>query len=385
MDKKFTVIDVFSGAGGLSRGFYDSGFKIVSAVEIDKNLSQTYKKNFFFTKVFEKDISLINSRQLLNNNENIDVIIGGPPCQGFSMSGKRIRQSGAFINDPRNKLFREFFRVIKDLRPKVFLMENVTGILSMKNGMVKNEIIKIFSSIGYSVAVKVLNAADYGVPQLRRRAFFIGNIINYNPEAFYPEKIIKNKKNYTTVEQAIFDLPFINSGQGEYETDYTSEPLSFYQLQMRKRSKKIYNHISSSHSEKVLKILKMVKEGEGRNSLPKKYQTKSIHSGSYGRMSRNLPAYTITTRFDTPPVGRVTHPIADRALTAREAARLQSFPDDFIFSGSRTKIGIQIGNAVPPMLSFYIASTIKKRIEQKSLNYQIPPDINNYQMAINFD
>ena len=374
------VIDLFSGAGGLSQGFKDAGCEIVSAVEIDKNLSQTYRKNFPKTKLFDTDIAKIKSTVLLANNSKIDVIIGGPPCQGFSMSGKRIRNNGIFLNDKRNKLFKEFVRIIKDLKPKVFLMENVPGILTIFNGKTKNQISSIFKSAGYSTKVKVMLAADYGVPQLRKRAFFIGNNLGIDPEFFFP---IKKTKDYISVENAIFDLPFIKSGEGKFKTNYEKKPFTDYQKKMRKNSKFLYNHVSTLHDKKVLKIMKMLKEGEGRKNLPPKFRTKSIHSGSYMRIEKNKPSYTVTTRFDTPPVGRVTHPACDRTLTAREAARLQSFPDNFIFIGKRTHIGIQIGNAVPPLLAEEIAKIITKRIFLKDSN-KIPDEISNYQYAMNF-
>lgn len=369
------VIDLFSGAGGLSQGFRDAGFDIISAVEIDKNLSQTFRENFKKTKLFEEDISKVNSKDLLANKSNVDIVIGGPPCQGFSMSGKRIRSNGIFLNDKRNKLFKEFVRVIKDLKPKIFLMENVPGILNIYQGKTKNQILSIFQSLGYETKVKVLLAADYGVPQLRKRAFFIGNNLGIDPEFFFPPK---NYKNYVTVEDAIFDLPFTKSGEGSFQSKYKRKAYTEYQIKMRRNTKVLYNHTSTKHDEKVLKIMRMLKQGQGRKDLPKKLQTKSIHSGAYMRMVKNKPAYTITTRFDTPPVGRVTHPVADRALTAREAARLQSFPDDFIFLGKRTHIGMQIGNAVPPLMAFEIAKNFKIRLNLKDKN-KIPEHLENYQ------
>lgn len=372
------VIDLFSGAGGLSQGFRDAGFDVISAVEIDKNLSQTYRENFKKTKIFEEDITKVNSNYLLVNKSNVDVVVGGPPCQGFSMSGKRIRGNGIFLNDKRNKLFKEFVRVIKDLKPKIFLMENVPGILNIYKGKTKNQILSIFKSIGYDTKVKILLAADYGVPQLRKRAFFIGNNLGIDPEFLFPPKI---KKEYVTVEEAIYDLPFTKSGQGEFESKYDKKPITEYQKIMRRNAKSLFNHISTKHDDKVLKIMKMLKEGQGRNNLPKNLQTKSIHSGSYMRIVKNKPAYTITTRFDTPPVGRVTHPKADRAITAREAARLQSFPDDFIFLGKRTHIGIQIGNAVPPLLAYEVAKNIKIRLTLKDKN-KIPDHLVNYQYEL---
>ena len=372
------IIDLFAGAGGLSQGFKDAGFDVISAVEIDKNLSQTYKKNFKKTKIFEEDITKVNSKDLLVKESKVDIVVGGPPCQGFSMSGKRIRSNGIFLNDKRNKLFKEFIRVIKDLKPKIFLMENVPGILNIYQGKTKNKILSIFESIGYDAKVKVLLATDYGVPQLRKRAFFIGNNLGIDPEFLFPTKI---NKDYITVEDAIFDLPFIKSGQGEFKSNYKKEPSTEYQKKIRGNAKNLYNHICTKHDDKVLKIIKMLKEGEGRNNLPKKLQTKSIHSGSYMRIVKNKPAYTITTRFDTPPVGRVTHPIADRALTAREAARLQSFPDNFIFLGKRTHIGIQIGNAVPPLLAHEIAKNLKTRLSLKDKN-KIPEHLDNYQYKL---
>ena len=372
------VIDLFSGAGGLSQGFRDAGCNIISAVEINKNLSQTFRNNFKKTKIFEEDISKVKSKDLLVNESKVDIVIGGPPCQGFSMSGKRIRGNGIFLNDKRNKLFKEFVRIINDLKPKIFLMENVPGILNIFQGKTKNQILSIFESIGYDAKVKVLLAADYGVPQLRKRAFFIGNNLGIDPEFLFPPKI---NKDYITVEDAIFDLPFIKSGQGEFETIYKKKPSTEYQKKMRAGVKKLYNHISTKHDDKIINIIKMLKEGEGRNNLPKKFQTKSIHSGSYMRIVKNKPSYTITTRFDTPPVGRVTHPIADRALTAREAARLQSFPDDFVFIGKRTHVGIQIGNAVPPLLAYEIAKNLKNRLSLNNKN-QIPKHFKNYQYSL---
>ena len=372
------VIDLFSGAGGLSQGFRDAGCNIISAVEINKNLSQTFRNNFKKTKIFEEDISKVKSKDLLVNESKVDIIIGGPPCQGFSMSCKRIRGNGIFLNDKRNKLFKEFVRIINDLKPKIFLMENVPGILNIFQGKTKNQILSIFKSIGYDAKVKVLLAADYGVPQLRKRAFFIGNNLGIDPEFLFPPKI---NKDYITVEDAIFDLPFIKSGEGKFETIYKKKPSTEYQKKMRAGVKKLYNHISTKHDDKIINIIKMLKEGEGRNNLPKKFQTKSIHSGSYMRIVKNKPSYTITTRFDTPPVGRVTHPIADRALTAREAARLQSFPDDFIFIGKRTHIGIQIGNAVPPLLAYEIAKNLKNRLSLNDKN-QIPKHFKNYQYSL---
>ncbi len=373
------VIDLFAGAGGLSQGFRDAGFKVISAVEIDENLSQTFRENFKETRIFEEDITKVNSNDLLVNNSNVDVVVGGPPCQGFSMSGKRIRSNGIFLNDQRNKLFKEFVRVIKDLKPKIFLMENVPGILNIYKGKTKNQILSIFKSIGYETKVKVLLAADYGVPQLRKRAFFVGSNLGIDPEFLFPPK---KEQNYVTVEEAIFDLPFIKSGEGEFKSKYNKKPITKYQKLMRKKTKSLYNHISTKHDDKVLKIISMLKEGQGRKNLPKTLQTKSIHSGSYMRIVKNEPAYTITTRFDTPPVGRVTHPIADRALTAREAARLQSFPDDFIFMGKKSHVGIQIGNAVPPLLARELAKNFITRLTLKDKN-EIPDHINNYQYKIN--
>ena len=380
MAGQLKVIDLFAGAGGLSLGFKNAGFKIISAVEIDKNLSQTYIKNFPETKIFEENIENINSKALLNDHKDVDIVVGGPPCQGFSMSGKRIRNNGIFLNDERNKLFKEFVRVIKDLRPSIFVMENVPGILNIFEGRTKNQILSIFKSIGYTTDVKILLAADYGVPQLRKRAFFIGNKFDIEPEFLFPEKL-KNEKDYISVEQAIFDLPFIESGEGEFESDYEKSPFSNYQKLMRKNSKKLFNHVSTKHDKKVIEIIKMLNEGEGRNNLPKNLQTKSIHSGAYMRMVKKKPAYTITTRFDTPPVGRVTHPVANRALTAREAARIQSFPDDFVFYGKKSHIGKQIGNAVPPLLANELAKNLKFRLGLSDKN-QVPKNFKNFQYRL---
>ncbi len=364
-NKKFNIVDLFAGVGGMSAGFKNTGFNVVSANEYDKEIAYTYEKNHPGTKIIIDDIANVKSEQFLTDKiQDIDVVIGGPPCQGFSMAGRRIRKN-SFLNDPRNELFKEYTRIVKDLKPKIFVLENVAALLNMNGGSVKDEIIESFSKLGYAVSVKVLNSADYGVPQLRKRAIFIGNRIGIDSEKLFPQKTHGgDRKAYITVEDSIFDLPFIKSGSGEFETEYTKEPTTDYQKERRKGIKKLYNHIAPIHSERIIDLMKLIKEGEGRDHLPENMKTKSVHSGAYGRMNRKLPSYTITTRFDTPSVGRVTHPIVHRALTPREAARIQSFDDNFIFYGKKSSVGIQIGNAVPPLLAQAIAKYIKKELNK---------------------
>ncbi|MDA9615031.1 DNA cytosine methyltransferase [Pseudomonadota bacterium] len=364
--KELTLIDLFAGCGGLSEGFARAGFKPLSAVEIDHQIANTLKKNHPQTKVFSEDICNVESKKLLDGHEDVDIIVGGPPCQGFSMAGKRIRNSGIFLDDPRNQLFKEFYRIVSDLKPKIFLMENVPGILNIHNGEIREMILDLYRKLGYDTSFDVLLASEYGVPQMRKRAYFIGNRLGLDSTLLFPTKTHGNAlKDVVTIEDAIFDLPFIHSNQGEFKSKYDKKPNSTYQKLLRGNCTSLHNHISSNHDKDILSIMKMIPEGKGMKDLPEKYKTKSIHSGAYGRMLRSKPAYTITTRFDSPPVGRVTHPIANRTITAREAARLQSFADNFIFHGSKSSIGIQIGNAVPPLLAQAIAQNLKKYIRDE--------------------
>jgi DNA-cytosine methyltransferase len=361
---KLKIIDLFAGVGGISTGFKKAGFEVVAANEYKTEIANTYIKNHAGTKMIVDDITKVKSKDLLNGEHDIDVIVGGPPCQGFSMAGRRIRGGeGAFLNDPRNELFKEFIRMVKEIKPKVFVMENVAAMLNIHGGAVRDEIIKRFEEIGYKTKVHVLLAADYGVPQMRKRAVFIGNRIGIDPEEFFPEKTHgpKNKKPYVTVAETILDLPKLEAGSGTFKSEYQfNGRLTEYQKERRGRSNKLYNHQATQHDPRIIAILKKIKEGDGRTSLPMALQTKSVHSGAFGRMDRNKPAYTITTRFDTPSVGRVTHPTQHRALTPREAARIQSFDDNFVFYGSKSSVGIQIGNSVPPLLAQAIAKKISK-------------------------
>jgi len=362
----YNVIDLFAGVGGISQGMIKAGFKIISANEHDDEIACTYIKNHPKTKMFVKDIKDINPEELLVGEKEVDVIVGGPPCQGFSMAGKRIRQNGEFLNDPRNYLFNNFFKIVKKLKPKIFMMENVAAILSMHNGEVKNKIFRIFTEIGYKTDVHVMFAADYGVPQMRRRAVFIGNSMGLEPKVLFPDKTHGNQTGlgYITVGESILDLPRIKSGEGVFESDYDKQPLSKYQKQRRKNAKRLFNHIAGHHDDEIIKKMKIIKEGSRQADLPKAMQTNSMHSGAYGRMDRNRPAYTITTRFDTPSVGKVTHPFLHRTLTPREAARIQSFDDSFVFYGSKSSIGKQIGNAVPPLLAKAIGVKILNILKQ---------------------
>ncbi len=283
------------------------------------------------------------------------------------MAGARIRNG--FIDDPRNYLFKHYFNIVKTVKPKVFLIENVKGIATMQNGKIFNEIITSFGNKDlldgdcYNIYHTVIKATEFGVPQTRERMIIIG-VLNkdFNGSAIFESvknKIIRENAHFftpVTVWDAISDLAKVSpSDTGIIKNTY---PMTYYQKYLSSDGEKLSNHIQTKHS--VLAKSRMEKIGEGENFTKLKETIKSVHSGAYGRLEKQGVAPTITTRFDTPSGGKFTHPIHNRTITPREAARIQSFPDDYVFYGNKSSICKQIGNAVPPKCSYFLAKVVKE-------------------------
>lgn len=363
------VIDLFSGCGGLSLGFMKEGYTIKKAVEFDANIANIYKKNHPEVDVIVDDIRNIDQSGMFKVGD-ADVIIGGPPCQGFSMAGARIRSG--FIDDPRNYLFKHYFNVVKTVKPKVFIMENVKGIMTMQNGRIFEEIQRIFQDAElldgqpYHLYYRIVKAVEFGIPQKRERMIIIGTTIeNINVEKIWDLTIEDIKKAYptyfdkVTVEDAIGNMPETTvDGKITNPAAMTS-----YQRYLSCDRDTLSNHTKTNHSKLAVDRMSRIENGQNFTALDE--QINSVHSGSYGRLCWDEPAPTITTRFDTPAGGRFIHPTENRTLTPREAARIQSFPDDFIFYGNKTTICKTIGNAVPPKISFFLAKLVRKIIEME--------------------
>lgn len=315
----YNFVDLFSGAGGMTQGLIQAGLKPVASVEINPIASETYQKNFSDCKHFTGDIHQFNSRDWLNNlgSPEIHLVVGGPPCQGFSVAGKRDP------DDPRNNLFKEFVRIVSEIRPWYVVMENVPGILTMKKGEVKDNIFKAFKSIGYqAISVAILESAAYGVPQIRPRAIFIANRFNRaNP---YPKPQLLSE-NFKPIEQAICDLP-----------EYTPIPE--------------INHQWTRHSKEYMERIAKVLPG---GSL---YQS---YADAFKRQYLGKPSMTVKENHG----GTHIHPYLNRVISAREMARLQTFPDSFIFQGTMKKAMWQIGNAVPPRLAECIGIALLPYLE----------------------
>ncbi|MFD1403710.1 DNA cytosine methyltransferase [Robinsoniella peoriensis] len=346
---QYKMIDLFAGVGGLSLGFEQVGFDVVIANEYDESIAQAYINNHNNPNMIVADITKLPIHETFGKYRGqVDLVVGGPPCQGYSQKGQR-----KTINDPRNFLFRYFVDVVKEVSPRYFVMENVPNLLTAEKEYFKNELIAMFTELGYTVNAQVLCAADYGVPQNRNRAFIIGKKDAENPVDM-PKKVEKR----TTIWDAISDLAYLKSGEGEEISDYKNPADSKYQTLMRTDSQKIFNHVATNHSKIALERLAMIPPKGGKEFLPPEHLTKSIYSGTWERMDADDISVTITTRFDTPSSGKFTHPYLNRAITVREAARIQSFPDAFRFYGTKTSQMKQVGNAVPPMLSRAIAESI---------------------------
>lgn len=351
------LMDLFAGVGGLSLGFEKMGFDIVFANEFDEGIATAYKVNHPNTEVLVADITKIDFDKVFDKYVgNIDIIVGGPPCQGFSQKGQR-----KTIHDERNFLFKYYVKAVEKVKPKYFVMENVPNLLTAEKGYFKREIIELFNRLGYEIKTGVLDAADYGVPQNRRRAVIIGKYQCKAPELPAP------MEQKVTIWDAISDLAYLESGEGEEVQEYKNPPESLYQQEMRKDSTKLYNHIATKHSKVALERLAMIPPNCGKEVLPKEHLTKSIYSGTWTRMVKDEVSVTITTRFDTPSSGKFTHPYLNRAITVREAARIQSFPDDFHFVGTKTSQMKQVGNAVPPNLAKAIAKVILDDMRKENI------------------
>lgn len=383
--KGITALDLFSGAGGFSLGMEMAGIEVAVAIEYDPKIAKTYKANHDKTVMINADIRTVPASTadavfknqessttiaeiFKNQGKSVDIIFGGPPCQGFSMAGNRIRKEKSFFDDERNLLFLEFLRMVQELNPKVFVIENVPGILNYNKGSIKKEIEERLAALGYDVASRVFSTEKFGVPQKRKRAIFIGNRLGLDSEQLFPEET-HDEDSAVTVWDAIGDLPTLKSGEGVEITQYKSSTQNEYQKKMRSGNGKAFrNHIASTHSEKTISILKLVKPGENMKDLPSEFQTKSVHSGAYGRMEKDKPSYTLTTRINTPSVGRITHPVDDRTITPREAARIQSYPDHYHFIGDITTVGMQIGNSVPPLFAKALGDSIINKVFNQSID-----------------
>ncbi len=383
------VLDLFSGIGGLTLGFENSGFETLLALDFDKNIKETFEKNFHKIDFINEDIRKVNLLEILqskNLSDSVDLIVGGPPCQGYSMANRK-----QIIDDPRNMLFMEFFKSVKNLKPKCFLIENVSGFnnknieFNNKSETVSNTLVNLFKDINYEIKFISFDAQKLGVPQLRKRVLVIGTNLDNKKIHLKNDKIgnlkdtsyfINDSKNINVDQYNLFkndlpktpniwdslsDLPIISSGENGNEKPYIHSPKNNYQKYLRVNSNEVYNHISTLHSEDAIMRMKMIKQGQNFRDLPTQLQTKSVHSGAWGRLEPEGLSPTITTRFDTPSVGRVIHPFQNRSLTVREAARIQSFPDNFIFYGSRTSQGKQVGNAVPPLVAKAISFMFQKQ------------------------
>lgn len=352
---KPTMIDLFSGVGGLSLGFEMAGFTVVLANEYDESIAKAYVQNRPHTKMIVNDITKLPIDSTFSPYRNkVDLIVGGPPCQGFSQKGKR-----KTIHDERNFLFKYYYEVVSLVKPTYFVMENVPNLLTAENGYFKKEITELFESLGYTISSDVLNAADFGVPQNRKRAVIIGKLGSEAIELPVPTE------ERVTIWDAISDLAYLNSGEGEEKQSYKYKPQSQYQRKLRENSDYLYNHVATKHSDLALERLKLIPPNMGKEVLPPEHRTKSIYSGTWSRMLKDDVSVTITTRFDTPSSGRFTHPFLDRAITVREAARIQSFPDSFVFYGNKGSQMKQVGNAVPPLLAKAIADVIMSDIQKK--------------------
>jgi DNA (cytosine-5)-methyltransferase 1 len=385
-----TVLDLFCGAGGLSAGFETAGYRVIGGIDNNETAVKTFENNIAGSKGLVRDLKKTDFSDIgeFVGASGVDVVVGGPSCQGFSTSGGISRSSGRDEKDPRNKLFINYLEIVDLLRPTWILFENVPGLLLYDNGRVALEIAHAFTEIGYTVIPMILLAADFGVPQLRRRLVFVGN--RTGSDIAFPAPTHGNAelwKNYAlpfahlsrighggnagalaheTFDGACSDLPELAEGGSIDGAPYWSNPASEYQTAIRIGSTSVRQHVADMLPPLDRLAAQTLKQGQNwrdipSHALPDRFKRIRPYDATtcLRRLSADQPAYTITTKFNEATTGAFIHPSQPRTLSLREAARIQSFPDRFVFEGTMSQIRHQIGNAVPPLLAQCLAEAIK--------------------------
>ena len=358
------VIDLFCGCGGMSWGAKQAGFEIIAGLDNDKNAIQTYRQNFGAQAGQCLDITSASPQTLMQEFGlkvgSLELLVGGPPCQGFS---KNVPRSQRQLNDPRNMLVKYFLEFAEVFQPKTIIMENVAEMKNGFGGAYTSEILERLELLGYNVKVEVLQSASFGVPQRRKRAFVLANRLGFPisfPDATHAaqasDSLFSSQEAYVNVEEAIGDLPTLQHGEGNNVMSYSKPISSKFQQLMRQNATILHDHFARQLQETQVKRLESIVAGQGARDLPLELRPKSHYSGAYGRLSWDDLAPTITRWVFHPGSGRFSHPVDTRTITIREAARLQSFSDDFVFTGSYIQKSHQVGNAVPPLLMKAIAA-----------------------------
>ncbi len=371
-----TLKEVIGSLKPLTWGEYDSADFYHSFRTYPKHMQEWIKdlkegqSAFENTELNKKPHRMVDNKIVLNVSKNgdkykrqkyhsvaqkleINMIIGGPPCQGFSNKGKNLG-----LKDPRNFLFLEYIEIVKAIKPEIFIIENVKNLISCAKGYFLEEIKERLNALGYQLSYQILNAKDYGVPQNRERAFIVGaSRFNFDFNLLEPSQSVN-------IQDAISDLAYLCSNEGAFESDYLNPIQSNYQALMRKDSPKLYNHQATNHSQAALEKLKLINKEQGKECLPKNLHGKQQFKSTWGRLNWNKISPTIDTRFDTPSNGTNSHPELHRSITPREAARIQSFSDNYIFYGNKTSVCKQIGNAVPPLLALALDKAILKSLRK---------------------
>ncbi|EKE92906.1 DNA cytosine methyltransferase [Helicobacter pylori] len=371
-----TLKEVIGSLKPLAWGEYDSTDFYHSFRTYPKHMQEWIKdlkegqSAFENTELNKKPHRIVGNKIVLNVSKNgdkykrqkyhsvaqtleINMIIGGPPCQGFSNKGKNLG-----LKDPRNFLFLEYIEIVKAIKPEIFIIENVKNIISCAKGYFLEEIKERLNALGYQLSYQILNAKDYGVPQNRERAFIVG------ASRFSFDFNLLELSQSVNVQDAISDLAYLCSNEGAFESDYLNPIQSSYQALMRKNSPKLYNHQATNHSQAALEKLKLINKEQGKECLPKNLHGKQQFKSTWGHLNWNKISPTIDTRFDTPSNGTNSHPELHRSITPREAARIQSFSDNYIFYGNKTSVCKQIGNAVPPLLALALGKAILKSLRK---------------------